>query len=135
MRSRSNPLYFWQFGNSGGDQAENYLDPELQVGTTPLVKLMGGIATRNFKNLKHPSISVADYMGPRAIIDGRLKLVVRESKSGETEQELFDLIKDPAETKNLIGKKPVAAKKLQAELRTWQESVLNSLTGADYQSI
>lgn len=132
MRSRSNPLYFWQFGNSGGDQAENYLDPELQVGTTPLVKLMGGIATRNFKNLKHPSISAADYMGPRAIIDGRLKLVVRESKSGETEQELFDLIKDPAETKNLIGKKPAAAKKLQAELRTWQESVLNSLTGADY---
>jgi hypothetical protein len=71
-------------------------------------------------------------MGPRAIIDGRLKLVVRESKSGKTEQELFDLIKDPAETKNLIGKKPAAAKKLQAELRTWQESVLNSLTGADY---
>jgi arylsulfatase A-like enzyme len=132
MTSRSNPLYFWQFRNSGGDQAENYLDPELQVGTTPLVKLMGGIATRNFRNLKHPTIRAADYLGPRAIIDGRFKLVVRESKSGETEQELFDLKKDPAETKNLIGKKPATAKKLQAELRKWQESVLNSLTGADY---
>ncbi|MGY8693713.1 MAG: sulfatase family protein [Verrucomicrobiia bacterium] len=134
MTSRSNPLYFWKFANSNGNgaQSEDYLDPELQVGTTPLVKLMGGIATRNFKNLKHPTIRAADYLGPRAIIDGRFKLVVRESKSGETEQELFDLKKDPAETKNLIGKKPATAKKLQAELRKWQESVLNSLTGADY---
>lgn len=133
MSQRSNPLYFWQFGNSNDPrQIEPYLDPVLQEGTTPLVKLMGDIATRNFKNLKHPTISDADYAGPRAIIDGRLKLVLSEEKSGEIRQELFDLQTDPAERKNLVDKRPAAARKLRAALRQWQESVLNSLTGADY---
>jgi hypothetical protein len=31
-----------------GDDAEPYIDPELQEGTTPLAKIMGGKFTRTF---------------------------------------------------------------------------------------
>lgn len=134
MTERSNPLYFWEcnIGSQGKAKAEPYIDPELQKGTTPLVKLMGGIATRNFTNFKYSTISDRDYLGPRVIINGDFKLVIHEQKNGKSRQELFDLGTDPAETNNLIGKEPATAEKLQAELRQWQDSVLNSLTGADY---
>lgn len=130
MSERSNPLYFWSFQSS--KKGEPYIAPELQKGTTPLVKLSGGIPTRNFINFTYPSISETDYGGPRAIIDGDLKLVFHDQKQGEPKIELFDLQTDPAETNNLIRQQPAAAEKLQADLRQWQTSVLNSLTGADY---
>jgi len=134
MTERPKPLCFWKFnsGGSGKSKPEPWIDPELQKGTSPLVKLMGGKATRNFINFRHPTISNADYCGPRAIIDGNFKLVIHEQKGGEPRRELFDLQADPAEKTNLIGQHPDIAEKLQTALRDWQKSVLHSLTGADY---
>jgi hypothetical protein len=74
-----------------------------------------------------------DLGGPRSIIEGDFKYIVHEQKSGKPFAELFDLKKDPAEEKNLIDQKSDLARKLQAALLKWQKSVLNSLTGADYQ--
>ncbi len=132
MKQRANPLFFWSY--KGSNSKEPYIDPELQKGTTPLVKLSGGIPTRNFINFKHSTIADADYLGPRAIIDGDMKLVIHEQKKGDPKQELFDLQTDPAETTNLIGQKSDTAQKLQRQLRNWQQSVLNSLTGTDYRN-
>ncbi|HUQ72846.1 MAG TPA: hypothetical protein VM165_25180, partial [Planctomycetaceae bacterium] len=98
----------------------------------PLVKLMGGKATRDFTNFRHPEIAEADYLGPRAIIDGPFKLVIHEPPNGTIRRELFDLRADPAETTNLLDQQPARAQALEARLRQWQSSVLQSLTGADY---
>lgn len=133
MQKRSNPLFFWEFDVKHLSKEESYIDPELQKGTTPLVKLSGGIATRNFTNFRHPKITEADYLGPRTIIDGDQKLVIHETKSGETKVELFDLDSDPAEKANLANENPETVERLKAGLREWQDSVLNSLTGADYE--
>jgi len=103
----------------------------LQEGTTPLVKRSGGKATRDFLNFHYPTIDVADHIGPRSIIEGDHKLIIREKK-GETSIELFDLKSDPAEESNLIDQQPELARKLQTDLRNWQDSVLKSLIGADY---
>ena len=46
---------------------------------------------------------------------------------------LFDLREDPAEESNLIESQPKIASRLEQQLRQWQQSVLRSLTGADYQ--
>jgi arylsulfatase A-like enzyme len=132
MTGRSNPLYFWEYNTSHLGKAEPYIDPELQKGTTPLVKKMGGKATRDFNNFKHPTITDTDYLGPRTIIDGDMKLVIHEQKKGEPKRELFDLQTDPAERTNIIDQQPATAEKLQTRLHQWQQSVLNSLTGADY---
>ena len=132
MTERAKPLYFWEC-NIGKSKGEPYIDPNLQVGTTPLAKKMGGKATRDFTNFRHPAITDADHLGPRAIIDGHFKLVIHEKKAGDATLELFNLLSDPAEKTNLIKEQPVAAEKLQTQLREWQQSVLHSLTGADYQ--
>lgn len=47
-------------------------------------------------------------------------------------QELFDLRADPAEKNNLIKTQPAIAAELERKLRAWQQSVLTSLTEADY---
>lgn len=131
---RSKPLYFWMFDNSGPENRnlEPWIDPELQKGTTPLAKMAGGKATRDFNNFRHPTIHERDYLGPRSVIEGNYKLVVHNSSKATSKVELFDLKVDPAERNNLIGQQPEVVKELQIKLRLWQDSVLNSLTGADY---
>jgi arylsulfatase A-like enzyme len=135
MMQRSNPLYFWGFNTSGlaKRDLQPWIDPELQKGTTPLAKIQGGKATRDFTNFHHPEISDNDFLGPRAIIDGDMKLVIHEQAKGSPKHELFNLKTDPAEQINLIDQQPEVAKKLLGELRQWQASVLKSLTGADYE--
>jgi arylsulfatase A-like enzyme len=136
MITRPKPLYFWEYNTANLTKAqpkpEPYVDPEQQKGTTPLAKHVAGKATRDFTNFRQPPITDADYLGPRAIIDGHHKLVIHESKKAEPTLELFDLAVDPAETNDLFEKEPAVAKALQSELRAWQDSILKSLTGADY---
>ena len=135
MSMRPSALHFWEY-QAGGKQAsgEPYIDPELQKGTTPLVKKMGGKATRDFTNFRHPMVTETDYLGPRTMIEGDDKIVIHDQKNGVTKVELFDLKNDPAEKTNLLDQKPKLAKRLQAKLRQWQEGVLKSLSGADYKN-
>jgi len=134
MTERPTSMQFWAYETAGmkGANAEPYIDPEMQKGTTPLAKLAGGKATRDFTNFRHPAIADTDYRGARAIIEGRFKLVIHDPKNGDAKRELFDLEADPAEKTDLFAKQPEVAEKLQAQLRSWQQSVLQSLTGADY---
>jgi arylsulfatase A-like enzyme len=134
LSDRSRPIHFWEynFNRLVSMGPEPYIDPELQKGTTPLAKLMDGKATRDFLNFRQPPLSQADYLGPRAIIDGHFKLVIHEQNGGNTRLELFDLQADPGEKTNLLEQQPATAAKLQNQLLSWQQSVLQSLTGADY---
>ena len=93
-----------------------------------------GLPTRNFQNFRHPAVREEDFAGSRAIIDNRFKLVLDAGSrsGGEASRELFDLRADPAEKNNLIAAHPAEAERLAARLRAWQQSVLESLTGADY---
>ena len=135
LRERPSPIFFWCFNDSLRMKAKPkpWIDPKMQEGTTPLVKIMGGRKTRNFRNYHHPDINETDYRGPRAMLGNQYKLVVHDNKGGDQKVELFDLRADPAEKNDLTGTKPEIAKKMQAELRTWQDSVLRSLTGKDYE--
>jgi len=132
MSSRPSPICFWMYAppKEGRRKREPYIDPELQKGTTPLVKRLGGRLTRNFANQRFTAITKYDYAGPRAILDNRYKLVVNADR--DTPLGLFDLQDDPAEKHDLTKTKPDVAKKLLGQLRQWQESTLNSLLGKDY---
>jgi arylsulfatase A-like enzyme len=133
MTKRPNPICFWDFDTSQEGEGEAYIAPVLQEGTTPLVKMMDGRLTRNFRNVHHRKIKDEDFAGSRAILDNRYKLVVHDSRGSESRKELFDIRDDPAERSDLIEEKPEIARVLEQQLRDWQKSVLNSLTGADYQ--
>jgi hypothetical protein len=93
---------------------------------------MGGIATRNFKNFHREDIREEDFSGPRAWLDNQHKLVIHGGSGPDAKRELFDILADPEEQFNVIESKPELAKKMEAELRDWQQSVLESLIGTDY---
>ena len=132
MDSRPKPIGFWQYDSKqlSARKPKPYLDAELQKGTTPLVKFSGNIRTRNFKNFQHPGIQESDFGGAKVLMGNRYKLVVDGSKGAGVE--LYDILADRAEEKNLAKAKPKIAARMQKELREWQESVLNSLVGEDY---
>ena len=91
---------------------------------------MRGLFTCNFRNDHHSNITQENFHGARAIISGDYKLVIDGDKN--TGIELFHLRKDSAESNNLAKSQTALAKKLQLQLRDWQESVLNSLMEDDY---
>lgn len=134
MAERPSPICFWSYDASRETQSglEPYIDTDLQEGTTPLVKMMDGRFTRNFRSFRHPRIKKQDFSGPRAVLDNRYKLVIDGQPGSESVRELFDLGNDQAEANNLIETKPEIVENLEEQLRVWQQSVLNSLTGADY---
>ncbi len=132
MRERPTPIFFWEFDSSREIKRNPppYIQAGLQGGTTPTAKLMAGKYTRSFRNFKHPKIEPSDSEGPAAALGNRHKLVVDASPNAGLE--LFDLDQDRAETKNLAAVNGQLTAKMESELRAWQKSVLNSLTGADY---
>jgi arylsulfatase A-like enzyme len=130
MDGRPLPICFWQYSNTGDSTQTPYIEPGLQEGTTPLVKQMNGLYTRNFRNFRLEEISERDYVGPRAILGDRYKLVIGPGEDPEIE--LFDLRADPSEGINLAASKPELTDSMQRQLRSWQQSVLESLTGKDY---
>ncbi len=131
---RPNPLYFWEFDQKSLKEAkaEPYLAPELQKGTTPLVKRANGITTRNFQNFRLPAELKDSRRGPRSIIEGDWKLVIQETKTGEERRELFDLSTDPGEKNNLTKTEPARVESMAKTLSSWQQSVLRSEQGGDY---
>lgn len=135
LEQRPSPIFFWNFQAKGKPKTDGkpWIDPDLQKGTTPLVKLMGNIATRNFRNNHHPEIRPTDYLGTRVMLGNRYKLIVNGGAGdSEAKVELYDLNADLAETEDVAESQSDIAKLMQKDLRKWQDSVLKSLTGADY---
>jgi len=135
LQERSDPIFFWDFRSSHKSlsNTEPWIEPALQEGTTPLVKLMNGVATRTFTNFHYPEISPTDYLGPRVMLGNRYKLVIHDGQTADDAQvELFDMTVDPAESINIAASHPEIVETMQNELRNWQSSVLESLTGGDY---
>jgi arylsulfatase A-like enzyme len=134
MKKRSSPIGFWNYNTrvEAKTNPKPYIATKLQEGTTPLVKQMAGRYTRNFRNFHHPVISPEDYSGARAFVGDRYKLVVDAVPGKKSSIELFDLVNDQAEENNLAKSKPEVVREMQNQLKAWQDSVLKSLTGADY---
>jgi arylsulfatase A-like enzyme len=135
MEERKETIQFWNGSprrQAAGYSPLDYIEAELQKGTSPLAKLMDGSPTRDFKNFHHPDIEIQDFGGPRAILDNRYKLVIHGDAKANGRRELFDVRNDPGEKTNLIEVEPQIAGKLEKQLLDWQQSVLESLMGKDY---
>ncbi|GLR17398.1 sulfatase family protein [Portibacter lacus] len=64
-------------------------------------------------------------------VNNEYKLIKEKQNS---EYELYNLLDDPYEKKNIIGEFPEVAKALEKELDAWIKSVEDSKEGADYES-
>ena len=132
---RTSPIFFWKFNanQAFGDSPEHYIDPQLQEGTTPLTKMMDGKYTRTFRNYVYPAVSESDFGGERAMTTNKFKLILDGKTPNDEGFELYDLQNDRAEKVNVADEYPEIVEKMNNQMRKWQESVLNSLTGADYE--
>lgn len=65
-----------------------------------------------------------------SLTDNRWKLI--SQNNGKT-FELYDLVADPAESRNLSKENPEVVKAMKKTLKTWQKSCDESLSGKDYQ--
>ena len=70
------------------------------------------------------------YLGKGAIVDNNYKLVVTDISKKEFE--LYNLVLDPFESKNIIDEEKEIAKKMIVEFVDWNESVESSVAGKDY---
>ena len=132
QKGRNSPIGFWSYSSSQVDKDTPYIKPDLQIGTTPLVKKMKGIYTRNFTNFIHPEITASNIQGPRVWLNDEYKLVIHEQDK-RRQVELFNTHEDPAESKNIASENPEIVERMMSELELWQTSVLTSLIGADYE--
>ncbi len=131
---RTDPIFFWQFDTRSAfpDNPEHYIDPALQEGTTPLVKMMAGKYTRSFRNYVYSEVSADHFGGERAMMTNRFKLVLDGQTPHTAGDELYDLENDREEKINVADEYPQVVDEMKNAMQSWQESVLNSLTGADY---
>jgi len=70
------------------------------------------------------------HIGRAAIIDNNYKLISMDIKNNEFE--LYDLVKDPKESNNIIEKEKEKAKQMINAFEVWNESVEASIKGNDY---
>lgn len=131
LQHRPAPMFFWQFNVGTDKQREPWIPEPLQIGTTPLVKMMGNAYTRTFKNFKHPKVVPSDFDGSRAVLANNYKLVVAGGNASP-KVELFKVPDDVAEQNNIATENPEVVNRMLKQLRQWQTSVLTSLTGAEY---
>ena len=126
MRERPSPICFWGFDvqRETRENREPYLPEEAQTGDIPTSKVPHIV----FRNLRHPRARTKDFGGTAAISDNRYKLYVPPSGAPE----LYDLLEDTSETKDLAGSQTQLAAGMKGRLEEWQRSVERSLTGADY---
>jgi hypothetical protein len=66
----------------------------------------------------------------RAFIDDRFKLSTENLESGKFE--LFDLIADPRETRDVTAENPAVAQRLREQFLAWNAGVDASFAGKDY---
>jgi len=70
------------------------------------------------------------YQARRALVDDRYKLLTDNLDGGKLE--LFDLLVDPHETRDLSAEQPEIFTRMKQQLRDWNASVDASFSGADY---
>ncbi len=72
----------------------------------------------------------SDYRGNRVLLGNRFKLVIHDQGKTNT-VELFDIRNDPEEQTNVASEHTDIVQEMTSNLKAWQTSVLQSLTGAD----
>lgn len=123
MTTRPKPIGFWKYPHKTQEENRPWMDPDRLKGTTPTAKR----DSIQFLNFHHPKPLTENFPGQAAWMDNRYKLVTNGKKT-----ELFDIVADPLEKKDLAKEKSEIVTEMKTQLESWQASVEKSLAGQDY---
>jgi arylsulfatase A-like enzyme len=135
MESRPTPIGFWGYDWKPERENKRWLtDNAMNEMITMTAKQKATLKKRPdakwyFKNHQHP-VAKTSFGGSAAWMDGRYKLVVSRGKKANR-YELYDLDADRGEANDIASRQPEKVKRMVKQLNAWQQSVENSLTGAD----
>lgn len=140
MQTRPSPIGFWGYDHRPERNNEPWLeDTSLNEMITLTARQKKSAQKRKatkpptFSNHKHPEFLPEKLKTSAAWIDNRYKLFIPKPKKNQDQTpELYDLQNDREERFNIAYQHPEKVNAMLAELRAWQRSVENSLTGADY---
>jgi arylsulfatase A-like enzyme len=128
---RTKPLGFWSYRSRGKGMKSSDILRELEQadpqGTGAGQPAISPDEEQAFA-ARYPSEEFPDHA---AWVDGRYKLHRLPGGKGDATYELYDLVADANETKDLAAAEPERVKTMAAALEAWQRSVLNSLNGGD----
>ena len=124
MSQRPRPIGFWKYVHKAEQNNEPWMEPDRLTGATPTAKR----ESIQFTNFRHPKPLTKDFPGEAAWMDNRYKLVT----DGKKEAELFDIVADPLEKRDLAAGNAALMARMKARLHAWQASVEKSLSGQDY---
>ncbi len=131
-KQRSKPIGFWDNG------AKGLRTPSDEWMTDLLAAQAKGEEPTDPERLAASAgeigkpVSLTQFPGHSAWLDGNWKLHRIEDKKGEVDWELYDLSADPAESRVLFAEQPERVPQMQNALEDWLESVARSLNGEDY---
>jgi hypothetical protein len=123
MTTRPQPIGFWKYPHKTQQKNRPWMDPDRLKGTTPTANR----DSIQFLNFHHPEPLTENFPGQAAWMDNRYKLVTTGKKT-----ELFDIVADPLEKKNLVKENSKITARMKTQLEAWQASVERSLAGQDY---
>ena len=129
--SRSTPMGFWDFKARGiSTPSAKWMQEMLEAQQQGKaysdefhLRMDAGEITKHYSGEEIP--------GHAAWLDWPWKLH-RISENGEARFELYNLVSDPMEEKDLSDEKSELVELMKAKLNTWQVSVIGSLNGEDY---
>ncbi len=133
MTARPRPMGFWNFPTAGISTPSHAWMTQLlaaqKEGKEPddkaKLRLDAGKIQKRYPADKLP--------GHAAWIDGDWKLHQIPGKGGDKIRfELYDLVKDRAETMDVSAAESARVKTMRQALNAWQKSVIRSLNGEDY---
>lgn len=131
---RTRPMGFWHTDTRGiSTPSENWMQ-ELKEAQAKGEDLPPNEAVVAAMALPDPPQSIENLKGHAGWIDGNWKLHrIVEKKGGETSWELYDLVGDPYEEKDLAAEQKERVEVMKDALDEWMGSVVGSLNGEDYE--
>ncbi len=119
VESRTKPIGFWKYNSAGEQKNERWMPAEMTRGTTPTTTN----AAIDFLNFRHPQAKMDDLDGDAAWTTQQYKLVSR-GKGKQRSLELYDLLADPSESKDLAARCPIGPARWSANCDAGSAAVL-----------
>jgi arylsulfatase A-like enzyme len=132
MESRPKPMGFWDYPASGIATPSAAWMAELLVAQQAGRDLEPHESSQRAVQLPEPLFPADKFFGHAAWVDGDWKLHRIEDKAGKVSWELYNLVADPAEEKDLAAGEAVRVSSMRQQMEAWLESVVRSLNGEDY---
>ena len=129
---RTDPIGFWQYPVGGIPTPSATWMAEL-LAAQKNGDMVGDSSRLRLEDIKIPASYPADSLaGHAAWLDWPWKLHRIQDEAGNIRWELYELEKDPLESRDLHLMEPERTAEMGAALEKWQRSVVQSMYGMDY---